>query len=117
MDAQKIFDVMGDPTRRRILGLLASEGELCVCEMTAAMDDIQPKISRHLAVIRVAGLVRIRRERTRIYYCIDEGLPRWQRAMLDALRDGAVSDLSADRTRLRRMRGRPPRVASLAAPG
>jgi len=110
MDPQRIFDVMGDPTRRRILGLLASEGELCVCEMTAALDGIQPKISRHLSVIREAGLVLVRRERTRIFYRIDDGIPRWQHDMLDAVREGAVPELSADLQRLKQMAPRPARA-------
>lgn len=37
MDAQQIFDVRVDSTRRRILELLADQGELCVCELTAAL--------------------------------------------------------------------------------
>jgi ArsR family transcriptional regulator len=112
MDHQAIFDVMADPTRRRILGLLATEGELCVCEMTAALDGIQPKVSRHLSVIREAGLVRARREGTWMFYRIEQHLPAWQRDMIDAVCDGAVPELSEDRARLRKMSGRPARVNS-----
>jgi len=117
MDSQAIFDVMADPTRRRLLGLLVTEGELCVCEMTAALDDIQPKVSRHLSVIREAGLVRARREGTWMFYRIEHDLPEWQRDMLDALRDGAVPELPADRARLRRMSGRPARQEVQVAQG
>jgi DNA-binding transcriptional ArsR family regulator len=112
MKSQAIFDVMSDPTRRRILGLLAMEGELCVCEMTAALDEIQPKVSRHLSVIRGAGFVRARREGTRMFYQIEHQLPGWQRDMIDAVCDGAVPELSDDRARLRQMSGRPARVNS-----
>lgn len=115
MDTQAIFDVMADPTRRRILGLLATEGELCVCEMTAALDDIQPKVSRHLSVIREAGLVRARREGTWMFYQIEHRLPGWQRDMIDAVCDGAVPELSEDRARLRHMSGRPARANSDSA--
>jgi ArsR family transcriptional regulator len=112
MDSQAIFDVMGDPTRRRILALLVTEGELCVCELTAALDDIQPKVSRHLSVIREAGLVGARREGTWMFYQVTARLPRWQQEMLDAMRDGAVPELSADRSRLKKMNGRPARLAA-----
>jgi DNA-binding transcriptional ArsR family regulator len=112
MDTQAIFDVMSDPTRRRILGLLVAEGELCVCELTAALDEIQPKVSRHLSVIREAGLVGVRREGTWMYYQIAGRLPRWQQDMLDAMRDGAVPELAADRSRLKKMNGRPVRIAA-----
>lgn len=103
---------MADPTRRRILALLVTEGELCVCEMTVALDDIQPKVSRHLSVIREAGLIGAKREGTWMFYRIAHDLPAWQRDMLDAIRDGAVPELPADRARLRRMSGRPSRVDS-----
>ena len=112
MDSQAIFDVMGDPTRRRILALLVTEGELCVCELTAALDDIQPKVSRHLSVIREAGLVGVRREGTWMFYQVASRLPRWQQDILDAMRDGAVPELVADRARLRKMSGRPGRIAA-----
>ena len=112
MDQQLVFDAIGDATRRRILALLAAEGELCVCELMAALDDIQPKISRHLSVIREAGLANARREGTWIHYRLAEPLPRWARDLLDALRAGAVPELAADRARLKKMPGRPTRVAA-----
>lgn len=112
MNEQFIFDIIGDLTRRRILALLIGEGELCVCELTAALDEIQPKISRHLSVIREAGLVTVRREGTWVFYRISAPLPRWQRDMLDAMRDGAVPELRADRMRLKKMAGRPMRISA-----
>lgn len=117
MDSQATFDVMADPTRRRILGLLATEGELCVCEMTAALNDIQPKVSRHLSVIREAGLVKVRREGTWMFYRIVLDLPGWQRGMIDAMCGGAVPELTADRARLRQMNGRPARPDSGSVQG
>ena len=112
MDHRVVFDVIGDATRRRILALLAAEGELCVCELMAALDDIQPKVSRHLSVIRKAGLASMRREGTWVFYRLATPLPRWVRDLLDTLRTGAVPDLSADRARLKKMSGRPARVAA-----
>jgi ArsR family transcriptional regulator len=112
MNNQTIFDVIGDPTRRRILALLVTEGELCVCELTAALDEIQPKVSRHLSVIRAAGLAGVRREGTWMFYQIASRLPRWQQDTLDAMRDGAVPELASDRSRLKKMNGRPARLAA-----
>jgi len=112
MKSQAIFDVMSDPTRRRILALLVADGELCVCELTAALDDIQPKISRHLSVIRDSGLVDVRRRGTWVFYRIADRLPRWQQAMFGALREGAERELALDRSRLQRMSGRPARIAA-----
>lgn len=112
MDHQSVFDVIGDATRRRILALLVAEGELCVCELMAALNDIQPKISRHLSVIRNTGLVSVRREGTWIFYRVASPLPRWVRDLLDTLRADAVPDLTADCVRLKKMAGRPARNAA-----
>lgn len=51
-----------DETRLRMLNLLAGGKELCVCDIQGALGLAQPKVSRHLAYLRRAGLVRVRRE-------------------------------------------------------
>ena len=109
MDAQPIFDVLVDATRRRILALLADQGELCVCELTAALGESQPKVSRHLCVLKDAQLVIPRREGTWIFYRLAGSLPRWANALLEALPGSAVAELKADRKRLKSMAGRPER--------
>ncbi|MGQ9532602.1 MAG: ArsR/SmtB family transcription factor [Desulfotomaculales bacterium] len=50
------FKALADPTRLRILGLLA-EQEMCVCELMAALNLPQPLVSHHLRVLRQAGVV------------------------------------------------------------
>lgn len=112
MDSALFFDLLGDATRRRILALLQSEGELCVCELTEALDQIQPKVSRHLAVIREAGVVRVRREGTWSFYRLHENLPAWAGELLVTLVCGAVPELAADRRRLQVMAARPARCAA-----
>ena len=112
MDTQRIFDAVADATRRRILALLVNQGELCVCELTAALDDIQPKISRHLGVLKDAGVVVPRREGTWMFYRLDASLPAWAAALLETLPQGAVPELKADLKRLKAMAGRPERCAA-----
>lgn len=112
MDAQTAFDALADATRRRILALLVREGELCVCELTAALDEIQPKVSRHLGVLKDAGLVLPRRDGTWMFYRLADALPGWATALLDALPAGAVPELREDQKRLRAMNGRPDRCAA-----
>jgi ArsR family transcriptional regulator len=112
MDAQLMFDAVADPTRRRILALLVSQGELCVCELTAALDDIQPKISRHLGVLKEGGVVIARREGTWMYYRLASPMPAWASALLEVLPKGAVAELKADLKRLKGMAGRPQRCAA-----
>ncbi len=52
IDTKSLFQLLSDPTRLRCLLLMQVEGELCVCELTHALDLSQPKISRHLAGAR-----------------------------------------------------------------
>ena len=63
-----VFRALGDPTRLRILGLLAAGGEVCVCHIHEALDCSQPMASRHLSYLRKAGLVEGRRDGQWIYY-------------------------------------------------
>lgn len=65
----QLFRALADRTRLRILNLLA-RGELCVCYFVALLDETQPKISRHLAYLRRAGVVRARREGKWVHYSL-----------------------------------------------
>ncbi len=107
-----MFDAVADATRRRILALLVKQGELCVCELTAALDDIQPKVSRHLGVLKDAGVVLARREGTWMFYRLEPKLPAWAAALLATLPEGAVAEFKADLKRLKLMTGRPERCAA-----
>jgi ArsR family transcriptional regulator len=105
-----LFRALADDTRLRCLALLDAEGELCVCELTHALAEPQPKISRHLAALRAAGIVLDRREGLWIHYRIDPSLPAWARSILaGAARAGADSPTARrDRARLAAMPRRPP---------
>jgi ArsR family transcriptional regulator len=65
--ATRLFKALGDETRLRIVALL-SHRELCVCHIQEALGLSQPHVSRHLAVLRAAGIVTDRRERKWVYY-------------------------------------------------
>jgi len=62
-----LFKTLSDPTRLRLLNLLAG-GETCVCELTDTLGVVQPKVSRHLAQLKRAGLVDARRNGKWIHY-------------------------------------------------
>lgn len=66
---EQLFQALGDRTRLRILNLLA-RGEVCVCYFVEILDAPQPKISRHLAYLRRAGLVEARREGKWMHYSL-----------------------------------------------
>ena len=63
----RLFKALGDETRLRIVALL-SHGELCVCHIEEALRVSQPKVSRHLAILRAACVVDHRRDGTWVYY-------------------------------------------------
>jgi DNA-binding transcriptional ArsR family regulator len=70
----RVFDAMGDPTRRQVLELLRG-GERAVVELAAELPVSRPAVSQHLRVLKGAGLVTERREGTRHLYRVDpEGL-------------------------------------------
>ena len=58
----EVFKILSDATRLTIVMLLREQGELCVCDICALTAESQPKISRHMAILREGGLVLDRRE-------------------------------------------------------
>jgi ArsR family transcriptional regulator len=63
----RLFKALGDETRLRMVALL-SHGELCVCHLEEALGLSQPNVSRHLATLRIAGIVEHRRAGSWVYY-------------------------------------------------
>ena len=111
MEPAQLFNILSDPTRLRALMLIQAEGEVCVCEFTHALDESQPKISRHLAVMREAGVVDARREGTWMHYRIHPQLPGWARQTIASThrRIQGLKPSSADLKNLTEMINRPER--------
>jgi len=109
MTPAQFFKCLSDETRLRCVTLLQKEGKLCVCELTAALDLSQPKISRHLASLRQCGLLRDNREGQWVFYQINPKLPDWTSLLLsDALLAvEATGAFKTDVQRLRQMENRP----------
>ena len=57
----EVFKSLADPTRIKIVEMLADEGEMCVCHIYARLEMTQPAVSHHLATLKHAGLVRARK--------------------------------------------------------
>lgn len=68
-DITKIYKALSDETRLRILNLL-HDSDLCVCNITDALRMGQSKVSRHLAYLKNAGLVKARRDGQWVYYSL-----------------------------------------------
>lgn len=82
MFPQEFFNLLSDETRLRCLLLLLKEKELCVCEFIHILESIQPKISRHLSLLRTSGLVLDERRGQWVYYRLNEGIQPWMRQVL-----------------------------------
>ena len=67
----RYFKAIGDPSRLRILGLLAGK-EITVNELVKILGTSQSTVSRHLSVLRSAGFVRDRREGQRVFYSLNK---------------------------------------------
>ncbi|MFD1321145.1 ArsR/SmtB family transcription factor [Micromonospora sonneratiae] len=63
-----MFKALGDPVRLRLMSMIASVPEICVCDLTSAFDLSGPTISHHLKVLREAGLVDSERRGTWVWY-------------------------------------------------
>jgi len=109
MSPAQFFKCLSDDTRLRCVALLQKEGKLCVCELTAALDLSQPKISRHLASLRQCGLLQDSREGQWVYYQINPNLPDWSFPLLkNALAASESTGLfRIDMERLQQMEKRP----------
>ena len=100
-EAMRLFKTLADPTRLRLLNLLAC-GETCVCELTDTLRVVQPKVSRHLAHLKRAGLVDVRRNGKWMHYRWTQHGDPLARHVLLGLRDWMAKDHGMNGERRRR---------------
>lgn len=112
MTPTAVFKCLADETRARILLLIAREGELCVCELMCALDDAQPKVSRHLALLRNSSLLADRRQGQWVYYRLHPHLPEWVHGVLDTVLGANPQWLGPNAKRLEDMGDRPARAGA-----
>lgn len=100
-----ILRVLSEPIRLRLATLLASEGEVCVCRLAEALKEPQYKVSRHLGIMRSAGLVEARREGTWMYYKLAEPSCPLQSHLCDFLARGFDDHpmITSDREKLKQV--------------
>ncbi len=103
----RLFRAFSDPTRLRMLHLLAS-GEMCVGDLVTVLNVPQPTASRHLAYLRKAGLISARKKSYWTFYGLTTARSAFHRKLLECLdtcfRD--VPELAKDSTRLKKVRER-----------
>lgn len=101
--------LLADATRLQAVLLIQAEQELCVCELTAALHETQPKISRHLAMLRRAGVLQDRRQGQWVYYRLHDQLAPWASAALKQFAQTESTSLDKHLTNLAAMGDRPKR--------
>jgi len=98
---EMVMKSVADPTRVRILKLLEA-GEMCVCQIVAVLELSQSTVSKHLFLLKMAGLVRERQEKKWVHYSLDgsDGVP-YARKMLNTLKGWLNDDpvIARDRKR------------------
>jgi ArsR family transcriptional regulator, arsenate/arsenite/antimonite-responsive transcriptional repressor len=99
-DILNIFKALSEETRLRVLKLL-DHGELCVCDIVAALDMIQPKVSFHLAVLKEAGLIKDRKQGKWVHYKIDDSDIFRRFLLLSTLERISADTVSEDAKRLK----------------
>jgi len=90
--------------------LIVLEEELCVCELTEALQEIQPKISRHLAQLRECGLLLDRRQGQWVFYRLNDALPDWAKLVLKQTTQGNEAFFQQNKRNLCCMGDRPDRT-------
>lgn len=96
MELLQLHKALSDDTRLRCVQLIADQGELCVCDLTQALDTSQPKISRHLALLREVDLLIDRRQGQWVFYQLHPALPDWAQAIIQAGLQSPKNAISAD---------------------
>lgn len=97
-----LFKVFADPTRLRVAALLSVRGETCVCELAQALGEADFKLSRHLRIMRAAGVVEARRDGTWMHYRLVEPRTELEQGLQKCLRKrlGGHKTVKADLKRL-----------------
>jgi ArsR family transcriptional regulator len=104
---ENVCKALADKTRLRILALLG-ENEVCVCHIHDSLGLPQPTVSRHLAYLRRAGLVAVRRDGVWMHYRVARSLDPVVQTVVDAAVDALtqVPTTSQDRKQFQRAFGR-----------
>jgi len=94
-----IFKALSDETRLRIIKLL-EKSELCVCDITAALDMVQPKVSFHLNALKEAGLIKDRKAGRWIHYRLETSDMFKRFLVLAVIEKAPLDAVQKDRKRL-----------------
>jgi ArsR family transcriptional regulator len=99
----ELLSAVADPVRLRLASLIAHNGETCVCDLVDATGLTQTNVSRHLSLLRHAGLVTGRKEGLWVYYSLNKAVSASQKQILSLVKKAIDSEpeLRADLDRLK----------------
>lgn len=103
MKIDQLFKAFADETRLRILNIL-SQGDLCVQNISQALKISQPKTSRHLAMLRYAGLVDCKRKGLYVRYFLAKPQDKFHQILLDHIKKGYLKVIPIMREDLERLK-------------
>ncbi|RBP79638.1 ArsR family transcriptional regulator [Marinomonas rhizomae] len=82
MNPCRFYKCLADDIRLKSLMLISQAGEACVCDLMAALELDQPKVSRHLAELRKCGILQDERRGKWVFYHIHPTLPNWAKEVI-----------------------------------
>ena len=94
MNPVEFFKLLADETRLTTILLIRHFGELCVCELTEALQLSQPKVSRHLALLRNAGVLEGEKRGQWVYYRLSAALSEVESDLLNRAYHGYAAQLT-----------------------
>ncbi|MFI8417114.1 metalloregulator ArsR/SmtB family transcription factor [Serratia sp. NPDC078593] len=101
----QLFKCLSDETRLTLVLLLKETTELCVCELCETLGLPQPKISRHLAMLREHGILLDRRAGKWIHYRLSHNMPIWAGAVIEHAYQSQSTDIKTLSKRLNNTTG------------
>jgi len=106
MNLIQFYKCLADETRLKSILLIQHESELCVCDLTHALQQSQPKISRHLALLRRNKLVVDRRQGQWVFYQVNPQLATWAQQILALTLENNLDSITGELARLTEIKNR-----------
>lgn len=102
----ELFKVLSDPLRLKVFMLLEDEGALSVSDLTNVLGMSQPKVSRHLALLRDSGFLSVEKEGLWVFYKFTDNLPVWVGHVITTIRNGNPGIINAEKQALNNLENR-----------
>ncbi|WP_440903632.1 metalloregulator ArsR/SmtB family transcription factor [Catenovulum sp. SX2] len=109
----RFYKSLADDIRLKTLLIIAVEQEVCVCELMVALaQESQPKVSRHLAQLKKAGILSDRKYQQWVFYSLNPTLPIWMKQVITSTVVNEPNFIEQELNRLNAMGDRPARMAT-----